>query len=913
MEHLRSAILLSPDAMGFFPTLLMQIIILVFLLFWRQKSLVIWLLIGWQCSLMLLVASFFAGLTIYAPLGGYIYWIGCITFAWIANIFIIQFAYHVPRLLYPREARIVLVLSLMLGVALLTMMYVEASRKPRITDYGFDTFYYGIVTTSQGPSFFSAYLFDVLHPIAFLWVLFIWLRQSVHLSLQATTPHPAQRSPRFSPRWWRWGAVVLWSPRTREALVARMMALFFSLGFLSAIASMLEERTIVPEGSFATSFLIVFVVFVLIYLDYSFEPTTFKVKLVGISLATMMLLIGFIAPVTLQWAQQYYHEARREELVMIRHLITHNLTDQMPPKVLYVATRPAESGLFASSYQIRFQRTPDVRPQIFIEQDARLSAMTKHELTPVTRGHLVRVFPWLKETSPLLLTSEKLQRLSIPEGAVSYRGRFDQRQQHFIRYTFSLDEQTLVEVGYSYLVYRQILHQRALPLVWLTAGAVLLFLLLVPFSLQVSLVKPLKALLEGVCRVESGDLDVEVPVGVNDEIGFLTGAFNRMVDSLRTTRTVLLREIAARKQKEQDLAVLTATLEQQVADRTRALSSLYEVSSIAGQSHKLETLAHDALPCVLKAVQSGSGLLYLREETPETSATPIFRLVSSLGLPAKLLASLETLSCNQDTVSQIEESGEPVLIKHLDTEKPISLLFWQKEDMVLLVVPLSARGEVRGLLLLLRHEVYKTEEIGLVTSLARHIGKAVETHTLYQQAQRLALLEERQRLARDLHDSITQSLYGLVMLTEAGQAQLDDRGSHSAGYTFGRIGKTARQIIKEIRLFIHQLRPSMLEQEGLVGALHMRMAAVEGRADIQTNLLADETIRLPSLVEENLYQIAQEALNNVLRHAQATSVVVVLRYQGNGVVLEVCDNGCGFEADGAYVGGMGLENMRSRA
>ncbi len=158
MEHLRSAILLSPDAMGFFPTLLMQIIILVFLLFWRQKSLVIWLLIGWQCSLMLLVASFFAGLTIYAPLGGYIYWIGCITFAWIANIFIIQFAYHIPRLLYPREARIVLVLSLMLGVALLTLMYGEASRKPRITDYGFDTFYYGIVTTSQGPSFFSAYL-----------------------------------------------------------------------------------------------------------------------------------------------------------------------------------------------------------------------------------------------------------------------------------------------------------------------------------------------------------------------------------------------------------------------------------------------------------------------------------------------------------------------------------------------------------------------------------------------------------------------------------------------------------------------------------------------------------------------------------------------------------------------------------
>lgn len=105
----------------------------------------------------------------------------------------------------------------------------------------------------------------------------------------------------------------------------------------------------------------------------------------------------------------------------------------------------------------------------------------------------------------------------------------------------------------------------------------------------------------------------------------------------------------------------------------------------------------------------------------------------------------------------------------------------------------------------------------------------------------------------------------------------------------------------------------MLEQEGLKGAIALRLTAVEGRADMRTCFHIDETICLSPALEEALYQITQEALNNTLRHARANEVTVALRQNGNGLVLEICDNGCGFAVDAASNGGMGLENMRTRA
>jgi signal transduction histidine kinase len=181
--------------------------------------------------------------------------------------------------------------------------------------------------------------------------------------------------------------------------------------------------------------------------------------------------------------------------------------------------------------------------------------------------------------------------------------------------------------------------------------------------------------------------------------------------------------------------------------------------------------------------------------------------------------------------------------------------------------------------------------------------------------QQAALLEERQRIARDLHDSVTQSLYGLVTLTEAGQLDLQRAEPDRAALrrTFDRLGETTRQALKELRLFIFELNPPVLADEGLIGALHLRLASVEGRSDLAARLLADDTIRLSLAIETELYHIANEALNNILKHARARSITVYLSREDGHIVLEIIDDGCGFDvATAQAVGGLGLNNLHDR-
>jgi len=133
----------------------------------------------------------------------------------------------------------------------------------------------------------------------------------------------------------------------------------------------------------------------------------------------------------------------------------------------------------------------------------------------------------------------------------------------------------------------------------------------------------------------------------------------------------------------------------------------------------------------------------------------------------------------------------------------------------------------------------------------------------------------------------------------------------------GRLGETAQQALKEMRLLVYELRPSRLEEEGLVGALRERLSTVEQRAGVEAHLLAEgmEEIELPRAVEEGLYRIAQEALNNALKHAKASSVTVrIHRKEPDVVELEVADDGRGFDPEAVGdKGGMGLASMRERA
>lgn len=182
-----------------------------------------------------------------------------------------------------------------------------------------------------------------------------------------------------------------------------------------------------------------------------------------------------------------------------------------------------------------------------------------------------------------------------------------------------------------------------------------------------------------------------------------------------------------------------------------------------------------------------------------------------------------------------------------------------------------------------------------------------------QRIEQAAILEERSRLARDLHDSATQTLVSLTMIAEgcrslAAEGKLPDADRH-----FARIGVIAADALRELRALIHQLYPPVLATLGFSGALQQRLTTLEERFGVTTRLSGTTTISLAPHIEEQLYWITLEALNNAVKHARAGTVLVQLAQHDNGALhVIVCDDGCGFRAEQPQPG-CGLRTMRERA
>jgi signal transduction histidine kinase len=260
------------------------------------------------------------------------------------------------------------------------------------------------------------------------------------------------------------------------------------------------------------------------------------------------------------------------------------------------------------------------------------------------------------------------------------------------------------------------------------------------------------------------------------------------------------------------------------------------------------------------------------------------------------------------------EENRPLVLdhKHISTKIPFNPLHigFNYLALIPLVIYTQHENSMLGCLMLGRNEktAYTQDEVLRLTTIANQVATLIDSH---QKRQYAIAFSERQRLLRDLHDSVSQKLYGLVALTEAAQAGIEAGSIIAPQEVLSRIGENARQAVKEMRLFLYEMQPVDLK-DGLVSALQHRLAAVEGRADIKARMISDEGIKLEKEVEVALYFIAMESLNNVLRHAHAKNVFVHLKQSRQNVTLEVQDDGQGFNIKKLDDSGLGLRNMRER-
>jgi len=185
---------------------------------------------------------------------------------------------------------------------------------------------------------------------------------------------------------------------------------------------------------------------------------------------------------------------------------------------------------------------------------------------------------------------------------------------------------------------------------------------------------------------------------------------------------------------------------------------------------------------------------------------------------------------------------------------------------------------------------------------------------LAQERASAAVAAERNRIARELHDSATQSLYAVTLYADAATRLLASGQADSAAENLLKLRGTTKEALGEMRMLIFELRPPILAEQGLTAALGARLEAVEGRAGLKTELHVTAEDRLPPHVEEGLYRIAVEALNNALRHAQAHCISVSLSFAPEVTSLEVADDGVGFDLSSVpEPGGLGLPGMTERA
>lgn len=370
----------------------------------------------------------------------------------------------------------------------------------------------------------------------------------------------------------------------------------------------------------------------------------------------------------------------------------------------------------------------------------------------------------------------------------------------------------------------------------------------------------------------------------------------------------VVRDVTERVQAQQ-------MLEQRVADRTRELSALYDVAAVASASLDLATILERSLERVLEVMSCKVGGFYLLDESEQTLHPAAWH-----GLPPDVLAQMGTLPRDGGLIGWVVSHGEPMVVRDI-RENPQLLPFdlatvpHIQGSRAYAGAPVHAKGEILGALSVISRpeRQFSAEEVALLASIADQVGVAVENARLYHQAEELAVMRERERLARDLHDSVTQSLYSANLMVETGRRAAEAGDLAEVEHYLRRLGEVNNGALKEMRLLVHELRPPILEGEGLVGALQNRLDAVEGRTGTETRLLVEGHLALPEAVEEALYRIAVEALNNSLKHAGRTAVTVHILALDERVEMEIADNGCGFDPQKMRGGGMGLLTMRQRA
>ncbi len=361
------------------------------------------------------------------------------------------------------------------------------------------------------------------------------------------------------------------------------------------------------------------------------------------------------------------------------------------------------------------------------------------------------------------------------------------------------------------------------------------------------------------------------------------------------------------------------------AERGRIVAEgMRETLAVLNSQHSLEQTLIFIVSQACRLMGSDAASL-LRLDKAEGS----LRIQSACGLDPAYVASIR-FSVGRGSAGRALAERRPVVVADApafiatlerdpdprwDEEKRALGLLVVRGYAALLSVPLVVKDEDYGAITLYWRQARELseEEIELAMGVADQAALAIENARLRTQAEEAAAFAERSRLARELHDSVTQSLYSVTLYAEAVSRLLTAGDSASAVGHLQELRATAQEALREMRLLIFQLNPPSLEEGGLAAALQRRLDAVETRGGLKVALEVEGEERLEPALARELYQAAQEALNNVVKHSRARRVTVRLEFAADATRLAITDDGPGFDVEQARRGGgLGLRGLGER-
>lgn len=369
-------------------------------------------------------------------------------------------------------------------------------------------------------------------------------------------------------------------------------------------------------------------------------------------------------------------------------------------------------------------------------------------------------------------------------------------------------------------------------------------------------------------------------------------------------------------------------LEAQIVERTREIERRRQVAeglrgilAVLNSNRLLEEILDYIVSEARRLLGADAAAIY------RMLSEQVLSIQSASGLSAEYIAQAD-ISLGQLATGRAVLNRQPVAISNIDETiaenapytggMPILLLQQlRKQFQSILSVPLIIKEEPVGALTLYYAEprAFDLEEIELAVAFCDQSALAIENARLRDHLREEAISDERARLARDLHDSVTQMLFSASLIAEVLPA-VWKRDQQEGEQALDELRQLTRGSLAEMRSMLLELRPSALEHSRLEDLLRQLAEAASGRMRVQVKVTVHGQSDLPEMVRLAFYRIAQEALNNISRHSGATQVDIVFTAKpesGAGVELYIHDNGGGFNLRDVHADHLGLNIMRERA